>query len=98
MDQIRYVYFKENGQKGKGTIWIGARAEVVEKIGHPPDDPKHRLPGFENNREDRSYLKIRNIESLRDPAPIETLVGHRNRKHLQKSSQGVQLIDDPDAA
>jgi hypothetical protein len=93
VDQIRYVYFKENGQKG--TIETGARAEFTEKSDRPPDDPKHRLPGFENDREGRFYLKIRNIESLRNPIPIEALVCHRTRKSLLNSSQGVQLIDDP---
>ncbi len=91
VDQIRYVYFKENRQKG--TIEIGARAEF-EKIGSPPDDPKPRLPGFENVR-NLFYLKIRNLERLRNPIPIERLVGRRTRKSLGKSSQGVQLIDDP---
>jgi hypothetical protein len=92
-DQIRYVYFKKNGQQGK--IEIRARAEFIERTHHPPDDPKHRLPGFEDGREDRFYLKVMNLESLRNPKLIETLVCHGTRKSLLRSSQGVQLIDDP---
>jgi hypothetical protein len=93
-DQIRFVYFKKNGQRG--AIKVSVRAEFIGNITSvPPDDPEHRLPGFESNRNDRFYLKIRNIEQLPNPKPIESLVCHWTRKSLLGSSQGVQLIDDP---
>jgi hypothetical protein len=93
-DQISHVYFKENGQKG--TILVNARAEFIRGITpDPPDDPEHRLPGYEDDREDRFYLKVRNLECLPNPMPIEALTYHRNRKSVPRNNQGLNLIDDP---
>lgn len=89
-DQIRYVYFKANGRK---PIEVSARAELV-KIEAEKPRPEHRLPGYEEE-DNHFYLRIRSPEYLGTPIRVESLLNYNTRRHLPKSVQGVQEIDDP---
>ncbi len=77
-------------------IVVSVQARFIADISSaPPEDPEHRLTGFESDRDDLFYIKVINPKVLTNSVAIESLVYHLTRHSLRGDNQGVQLVDDP---